>query len=904
MRNISSSLLEQQFGLEPLIVVGVKWQGSRETRYGDETTLDYPGRILEISGIDDVVKLSGGGSTAGVTVKLDDSDGSLYELMKTNDIHKKPVTIYQAFGGTPDLFPIYHGEINTPIVWSEADRTLTFDVLTIIEDREVGFAPEEGQFPNLPEEAVGVAWPMAFGSPRKVPGVTYQYAPVGQITSNILVPDRTLPVVRTYLNAKLETFNDDISLILFYQAAATAAGDFEAADAFRQQAVAVQEQANQIRRNNLEKIHDLQQREAEYHRQIQNLVNQLTGPITENSTRLANGARGFPQGKEIYCRCGDYILKGVVSGDTFNFSVVRPPAPRMISWAQGEEKGVAFIVPAYGVSDMYVDFQNQIRPYFTGSPGRGPHGEVIPVGFRYADSIDPEGVGVIPAGTPIEIISDVSQEFIISITPCEVERVWAWKKVGNTRQLCPVPPTYYEVTSRNYGTVNARIVRLKRHLSGYAYEGWEDQIFVDLIGEIGPDVGDVMRYLIEQYTTREIDEDYWEPGTSDASPCNFAMTERGNILSVLADMAYQSRNIIWLRNGKFACKYLSTEESAVMALTKDDVIANTLSIEATSTEELVTKVKATYRHDYSIDRATTVIAKANDDRYGLKEETINYYIYTQAEAVAKSTTFWLIRKSNTWKRIKCKATLKFLALETFDTISVDLEWVSNGGVKGIVESCVYDSTNRDVDLTVWVPVLFGSMKPHPLAWSGSAEKVIHPYVPENFQQPEKPPFYEGDIGGDLPLVLGGGIKYVYNWPERTTQHQESVNKVADLLPTDTEDVPPWVPPPPTEPTLPTTSDLPPYDYGGIFEDLEIGAIATASAAGGSIPGKVLSGEGDTYQVALYPKGPDGPSQDVEVRQLMIAEGEIIPEDTWVMVSKLKNEADETEYFMQVPVWLE
>lgn len=72
----------------------------------------------------------------------------------------------------------------------------------------------------------------------------------------------------------------------------------------------------------------------------------------------------------------------------------------------------------------------------------------------------------------------------------------------------------------------------------------------------------------------------------------------------------------------------------------------------------------------------------------------------------------------------------------------------------------------------------------------------------------------------------------------------------------------------------------------------------AGGAGG-IPGKVVSGSGDTYVMTLYPNGLSGDTETATVKQLQIASGSSIPADTWAVVS-----VSGDEYVMQVPVWLE
>jgi hypothetical protein len=68
--------------------------------------------------------------------------------------------------------------------------------------------------------------------------------------------------------------------------------------------------------------------------------------------------------------------------------------------------------------------------------------------------------------------------------------------------------------------------------------------------------------------------------------------------------------------------------------------------------------------------------------------------------------------------------------------------------------------------------------------------------------------------------------------------------------------------------------------------------------GGGVPGQIVSGSGDTYDVDLYEKGvAAGVTKTVSVTQLQIDPAETINAGTWTLVTQAGD-----GYFMQVPVW--
>lgn len=69
-------------------------------------------------------------------------------------------------------------------------------------------------------------------------------------------------------------------------------------------------------------------------------------------------------------------------------------------------------------------------------------------------------------------------------------------------------------------------------------------------------------------------------------------------------------------------------------------------------------------------------------------------------------------------------------------------------------------------------------------------------------------------------------------------------------------------------------------------------------------GKVVSGSGDAYKVALYPDGKDGDAGDtVDVSVPQIADGEQIPAKTWIAPILQVDHDGKTEWWYQPPIWL-
>jgi len=166
-------------GTEPLNIVSIQWvvDGDFIDYVEVEPTGLEQAKIISLSGIDAIQKVTSGGGAGSVSVVLDDKDGAIELILKTTDVHKRKALIYQTFqdyvppGIESDRALIFSGEVSSPITYSETDRTVSFEIVTQIESEEVGFSPEEGEFDFIDESAVGKAWPLCFGSPVRVPAV-------------------------------------------------------------------------------------------------------------------------------------------------------------------------------------------------------------------------------------------------------------------------------------------------------------------------------------------------------------------------------------------------------------------------------------------------------------------------------------------------------------------------------------------------------------------------------------------------------------------------------------------------------------------------------------------------------------------------------------------------------------
>lgn len=133
--NDALAKLAQKRGVEPILIVGVSWAGGSETLYADreiEGQEQVRPSILELGTVDSILAISQNETSEEVSVRLIDTDGAIKNIIDLHDIHKAGITIYQWFDGLAfnDRFTVFKGKINSPISWSEGDRTVAFSAVS------------------------------------------------------------------------------------------------------------------------------------------------------------------------------------------------------------------------------------------------------------------------------------------------------------------------------------------------------------------------------------------------------------------------------------------------------------------------------------------------------------------------------------------------------------------------------------------------------------------------------------------------------------------------------------------------------------------------------------------------------------------------------------------------------
>lgn len=711
-RTINTTTHEQQFGAEPINIIEVEWvEGGQRVSYADRdiTSENILGRIVLLDNLDFIINVNDNSDSQEINIGLSDVDGDLKNIIDTNDIHKRNVWVYQWFENDPfaDKFLIFQGEINSPITWNERDRTLKFSVISRIEDAEIGFSIEEGQFNNPPEELIGEPWPLKFGTTINVPALRLSTPREGTLSGGVGIKDFNL-------DFKLDAARNLICPQVFKGFRTRWGGPFG-------RSIIIEPIFVPDPSCVLEKCRRIEELELKIQEQSKFEFSEIS---------IINGDK-FPQDQEITLNINDGKFTGKFIGTPENpsniFEIVSREHPKLEELGLATEDSIQNsldeeqenTIDSNCASIPEEDLQSQPDPSVLlaeESARRWEFFNAIPLpGFFWAD-----------AGAKVTIDSGEPIIYISNLLPETVHSVSAFRNLpSGQRLLVTVPESFYSTRTTDYSSYQVSEILFDTPLSRINGE-WEDDIFVISTSSVGPNTVDIIEFLIDKYTSLSTDTTSFDSvrNSLENYPSDFPILERRNVLEVLREIAFQARCAIYVRDRKFFLKYLPSQSSVDDTITESDIDENTLELFHSDTEELVTKLIANWKRDYSIEDDNKIILRHNIKKYGTHEDEFNFFIYNELDYVHKSATFWLIRLSNTWRQLRFRTPLQKLKLETFDTAGVTLLDLSDLTVNGIVTKASYNSDNQEIDFEIWTPIRSGSREPYDFAFPADIDQTL------------------------------------------------------------------------------------------------------------------------------------------------------------------------------------
>lgn len=765
MRTLSANALTAittKLGNEPINIIAVRWipngtiywYTDRDIAVGwNGAPFAISGKILDVGELDAVINVSGSADSQELDIILDDTDGSIKTIMDTQDIHKREAWVYQWFDGLDwaDLFLLFKGVVSSPIAWKEGDRTVSFSIITALEDKEVGFSPEEGQFEFLSSDVIGQPWPMVFGTYVNVKGLQVTQPATGILKTGVAIRDFALDFRQSYLDVNTNYNRDEARRWDGIEEAYISEGDAAEADGASGDASYSNAEAA------ARKSTSHNNRADSFFSQRTSMLNIIGEQhATEKMSWRVIGGAQFPRGN-ITLRIGQALFPGNFDGDTdlfipgIHYYVKRTGTITVTTWTWGiHPKLVDLADPMTEFEWPYIvgEYKSITTKWLT-SRVWTPSGQIggSNLGYYYAES-----------GSEVQLYTVDPQQFIVSTTPGTVLKVSAYRKTGakgGVRELVDLPSDYYTVSIENYGSISATVVTTITNMAILGDGGWENELYVTFESTVGPNTVDIMEYLIDTYTDLTYDITSFDSVKTRLAnyPSHFIYQKKTNILTILREMAWQARCSIRLINDVFYLTYLPEVPTPVATITEADIDLGTFELEHTPTESLITEMNCEWTATGAQSEPNRVVLRHNISKYGKQSQTFDFYIYNFADAVIKSGTFWLIRYSNTWKRARFSTSLNLLNVEPLDgvTLGFSHDYVASSNIIAIAEQASYNSDSQTIDFDCWCPVKAGQMTPYDFAYPADVDETLRFPAPDDVENESPGDDAGGWVGDDFDV---------------------------------------------------------------------------------------------------------------------------------------------------------
>lgn len=672
-------------GTEPINVVVIDWLSGGTSYYADRA-INFGahacnGGIVEFSAINSQARADSLGETSGGTVTLDDTDGVLKTKIDEEEIEGSTVSCYHYYEGLAeaDAVLLLKGKLAAEITWSEGERLLTFSIQTAGDANELGFALEDGDLPLAHESAIGKVWPLAFGTALKIPAVqVYKYT-VGKLRDVFESTDSSVEVDGGLNFPQSSLITIDIGLIRCTGTMVNNTFTFTS-------------------------------------KNISHGSGPITGrlPLDDDYTNPAvfwyNGTTKL-FGKYVYVNdpTYGYMVNKCIQEEGSKKYFIKPWRPSGTSERVQLTTGASIVEIAGApraswTADMTIE-------------ATSVHDELGVTVYSFLSTVTtylPDTYSV-SQGSLVRHISGISGEKYVAnaIPSTAILEVYGRRTLNGVPLFVPIPSSYYSASLNDSTFFNATTLTFSAALNEYFGENWENDIYVSVESSQGPNVADVIKYIIETYTSYTVDATtYASVAAIQANwPVGFAYFNKADAIRVAQEIAWQARCALLLRNGIVYIKYLSTlPTGSEPSLDEADVLEKSLSLGFTDTDDLTTRFRVDWVQDYSgeEDSTHTLRYENNIASYGPKtEDSLSFYIYNIEELIQLSLGFWGYRYSNSWRRLNCSLLMGQLGHEALDVVEFDMTTLSSNAINGQLETVQYDSNNMQLDLEVLLASLTG-----------------------------------------------------------------------------------------------------------------------------------------------------------------------------------------------------
>lgn len=750
------SAIKQRTPVSSCVIVSVLW-GFDLQWYSSKNIsingIDVQARVIEVGQMSNQKRADNRSTTGDMSVTLDDSDGRLKFYIDNTVAEKTEAQIWLWFDGTgfDDRMLLLSGHMKEP-QWEDQGRKVSFTIETVIEKQEFGFAPTRDDFKDLSDDAVGIAWPAAFGTVKHLPTIHAKKPIQATLTVDIrlsgqgyyrqgnILREDTQPKIQSYINSaytadviyidRPEIFPQNKPIVLSINNVYFL-GQFAPDGSFKV------EQANYPKYQNL-KVTASQPNIGTTGITTSGKYN-VNVDVGDSKISLANCFCYFEGGGFSYCEeqigtiC--YFSYPFIGKDGRSFT------PNLIQFVYSiAENGMTHAKELERLFHTFNFAQSQVTV-----PLAAYH-ELLSSASQASNALWRIETGATvflydPDEINIYVASAIRMSSITSVYGKKLIKTYTGKQ---RRIFTTIPAEYYQIQLTSNIPINDEFVSgliVPVRLSELIGQEWDDDIYVSGTSTQGPNSVEIIRYILEQFTDLDLDASF-DNVSSDVAPypCNFAYFDRKNALQFAQEIAWQSRCVLVVDAERVSIRYLGQAPNPIMIFNTSNVAEDSVKLSWTSVDEIVTRFDATWTDTYKdspsvqnlntseVNRLSRVLKalvpdtykertatklyqyRENIDVFGLMQEQANIFIYNDEPSVKKTVDFWGHRKANSWQKVVFRAlNLDALILQPFDGIAINLNQspiLLN--VIGTVERIEYSHQNRMVEIEAWLPILAGT----------------------------------------------------------------------------------------------------------------------------------------------------------------------------------------------------
>jgi hypothetical protein len=701
-------LLDTTHGTQPTYEVDIQWASDGPFfTYTSEAKSGSRGLIISLSDVDSAIRVDRSGTSTSVSVVINDSDGNVKTVIDQNDPQTKVARIYLSFSNSDERQLLYSGSLSSPIVWNEGDRSVKFDIVELIKGQKFSIVSDDFVSSSLTPKAASEPWPVGFGTVRRAKALDLESGAYGTLDEDIYIRDPWAEVAHKAYSDNNVFVPSDASYCLGNQSLGNfVCVNYLGQNIFEAQGVPyVPERRkawNQIRPMKIKEFRD-------------RMTSQ--GALQKSKFKVV-GFERFDLNKTITISLGDGArATGIMKSDGFFYvssyfhkDKAKSNSYKVAANAYKEMPSSSYALPPKQWTLSGSGFGLTVHPQVAATYAKpGAIGKVLLA----------EDLEEIPKAEPQQFkrglkISQIDATapksiYIVNIINSTIHKVEAQVKTESKDiQLSEVPTSWYTARTTTVGPFNVTELAFNRLPSSYDDE-WLDEVFVTYTSSVGPKPTQCIRWVVENFTEYTVDEESFATIESQIGDEFHTVVPVGvTAVDAIRDLAYQCRCAAFVLNGKLILKYLGKEVSSVDTFTESDVLAGTLTIEHSNTEDIVTDLTATWIEDYSQEEGLQLRVRNNVAKYGVQVDSKDFWGFTLRPPIERSASFWVNRNSRTWRMVRLRTTLNKLHLTVFDTVSLAIPKFGLNFAGCIIEEVDVDVEANEIEFRVWTPSLAGT----------------------------------------------------------------------------------------------------------------------------------------------------------------------------------------------------